>query len=81
MIIGIILNLIFQNVNLTNKNNYKSENEINELLNGGYIGIFMTDFSFEPIKFYNPYRTYVKNVYKSFSIQYFEDIFLYLKLI
>jgi hypothetical protein len=67
--------------NLTNKNNCKPENEINELLNGGYIGIFMTDYSFEPSKFYNPYRTYVKNVYKSFSIQYFEDIFLYLKLI
>ena len=64
-----------------NKKICKSENEINEFLRGGYIAIFMTDYSFEPDKYYNPYKIYVKNIYKSFSINYYEEIFLYFKLI
>ena len=43
-----------------NKKICKSENEINEFLRGGYIAIFMTDYSFEPDKYYNPYKIYVK---------------------
>ena len=67
--------------NETYNNKCKSEEEINELLNGGYLGIFIPDYYFEPNKYNKPYKTYVKNIYKSFSIQYFEDIFLYLKLV
>ena len=67
--------------NETYNNKCKSEEEINELLNGGYLGIFFPDYSFEPNKYNKPYKTYVKNIYKSFSIKYYEDIFLYLKLV
>ena len=59
----------------------KSINEINENLNGGYIGLFILDNIFEPGKYLKPYRTYIKNLYKSFSIKYYEELFLYIKLI
>ena len=64
-----------------NNNSCKSENEINELLNGGYIGISIPDYSLELIKYNNPNNIHVRNLYKSFSIKYFEDIFLYFKLV
>ncbi len=62
-----------------NKNNCKTEEEINELLSGGYIGIFIPDYSFEPTKYFDPFNPYIKNVYKAFSIKYFEDILFYFK--
>ena len=69
-------------VNSSNNNNKcKSENEINELLNGGYLGIFIPDYTYEPNIYNKPYNTYVKKLYKSFSIKYFEDIFIYFKLV
>ena len=69
-------------VNSSNNNNKcKSENEINELLNGGYLGIFIPDYTYEPNIYNKPYKTYIKNLYKSFSIKYFEDIFIYFKLV
>ena len=67
--------------NLTNQNYCKSENEINEILNGGYIEIYIPDYNFEPLKYNDPYNIYIRNLYKSFSIKYFEEIFLYFKLI
>ena len=67
--------------NLTNQNFCKSENEINEILNGGYIEIYIPDYNFEPLKYNDPYNIYIRNLYKSFSIKYFEEIFLYFKLI
>ena len=63
-----------------NNNKCKNEKEINELLIDSYIGIFLPDYSFEPSKFNNPYKTYIRHLYNSFSIKYFEDIYLYLKL-
>ncbi len=69
-------------INTTQNNNIcKSEEEINEYLIGGYLGIFIIDYSFEPTKYHNPYQPYVRNLYKSFSYKYFEDIFFYFKLI
>ncbi len=47
-----------------NENSCKSNNEINEYLNGGYIGLFILDNIFEPGKYLKPYRTYIKNLYK-----------------
>ena len=67
--------------NLTNQNFCKSENEINEILNGGYIEIYIPDYNFEPLKYNDPYNIYIRNLYKSFSIKYFEEIFLYFKLV
>ena len=69
-------------VNSSNNNNKcKSENEINELLNGGYLGIFIPDYTYEPNIYNKPYNTYIKYLYKSFSIKYFEDVFIYFKLV
>ncbi len=64
-----------------NQNFCKSEKEINEILNGGYIEIYISDYNFEPIKYNDPYNIYIRNLYKSFSIKYFEEIFLYFKLV
>ncbi len=64
-----------------NKNSCKTENEINELLNGGYIGMFIPDYHFAPNIYEKPYKIHIRNLYKSFSIKYFEDIFLYFKLV
>ena len=64
-----------------NNNFCKSENEINEILNGGSIGLFFPDNSFNQINYNNPYKSYVKNLYQGFSINNFEDISLYIKLV
>ena len=64
-----------------NKNKCKSEDEINEILNEGFIGMFFPDYSFEPINFNNPYKTYVRNLYEGISMKFFENIVLYFKLV
>ena len=63
------------------ENNFtcKPLNEINEYLSGGFLGMFMTDYNIVPKQYIDPYRIYGKNVYSGFSIQYFEEIFLYFK--
>ena len=63
------------------ENKCKSEEEINELLVGGYIRIFIPDYNFDPTNYLKPYIPYVKNLYGTFSFKYFEDIFLYFKLV
>jgi hypothetical protein len=65
----------------TIENKCESEEEINRLLNGGFIGIFILDNSLDSNKYNNPYKTFIKNIYGAFSIKYFEDIFLYIKLV
>ena len=62
-------------------NNYscRSEQEIKKILKGGYIGIFISDYNIDPNSFNKPYRVYGKNIYSTFSSDYFSDIFLYLK--
>jgi hypothetical protein len=62
-------------INTTQNNNLCRSEEINEYLIRGYLGIFIIDYSFEPTKYHNPYQPYVRNLYKSFSYKYFEDIF------
>ena len=64
-----------------NDNNCKSENEINTILNEGFIGMFIPDNAIESSKFKIPYRTYIRNLYKEFSIKYYENIVLYFKLV
>ena len=75
------IKLNFSKCENTTENKCKSEEEINRLLNGGYIGIFIPDNSFDSNKYNNPYKTFIKNIYGAFSIKYFEDIFLYIKLV
>ena len=68
--------------NSTENNNIcKSDEEINKYLMGGYLGIYIPDYSFESTKYHQPYKVFVRSLYHSFSIKYLEDIILYFKLI
>ena len=75
------INLRFYICNKTedNLNKCASENEIKSRLNGGYIGIFMTDFNVIPTNFSNPSNIFGTNVYNSFSIKNHVDYWMYLK--
>jgi len=64
-----------------NGNICKSEEKINELLNGGNIGIFLSDYSFDSNKFHKPYNTHIKNLHKTFSLKYFDNIILDFKIV
>ena len=64
-----------------NNNSCKSEIEINNLLNEGFIGMYISDNIFHPYNFNEPLKLFIKNLYKPFSLKYYADIFLYLKLI
>ncbi len=65
------------------ENNFtcKSNEELNNILSGGFLGIFMTDYNIVPSKYKYPYNTYGKNLYTTFSVNFFNDVFLYLKSI
>ena len=75
------INLRFYICNKTddNLNKCASENEIKSRLNGGYIGIFMTDFNVIPNNYSNPSNIFGTNVYNSFSIRNHVDYWMYLK--
>ena len=75
------INLRFYICNKTedNLNKCASENEIKSRLNGGYIGIFMTDFNVIPTNYSNPSNIFGTNVYNSFSIRNHVDYWMYLK--
>ena len=65
------------------ENNFtcKSNEELNNILSGGFLGIFMTDYNIVPSKYKYPYNSYGKNLYTTFSVNFFNDVFLYLKSI
>ena len=67
----------------TTKNNFncKTNDEINNILKGGFLGLFMPDYNIFPNSYKKPYRAYIKNIYRSFSSLYFADMFIYLKRI
>ena len=74
------IKLNFSKCENSTENNFscKPIEVINEHLTGGFIGIFMIDYSLVPRDFKNPFIAYGKNVYNSFSNQFFVDLFLYL---
>ncbi len=65
--------------NLTSNNSCHSEETINSILSGGYIGIFMSDKVVIPNNFTVPYQTYGKNIFSSFSAKQFTDYWIYFK--
>ena len=75
------IKLNFSRCENSTENNFscKPIEVINEHLTGGFIGIFMIDYSLVPRDFKNPFIAYGKNVYNSFSNQFFVDLFLYFK--
>ena len=69
-------------INSTSNNfTCKSNERINEILAGGYWGIFMNDYNVVPRQYKIPYKIYGKNIYNGFSIDYFEDILFFLKTV
>ncbi len=69
-------------INSTSNNfTCKSNERINEILAGGYWGIFMNDYNVVPRQYKFPYKIYGKNIYNGFSIDYFEDILFFLKTV
>ena len=73
------INLRFYICNKNNLNNCATDNEIKSKLNGGYIGIFMTDFNVLPNNYSNPSNIFGTNVYNAFSIKNHIDYWIYLK--
>jgi hypothetical protein len=65
--------------NLTSNNTCYSEEKINSVLSGGYIGIFMSDKIVIPHNFSIPYQTYGKNIFSTFSIKQYTDYWIYFK--
>ena len=68
-------------INSTNNNNFcKTPDEISEILNGGYIGIFTTDYQIIPSNYKNPAQIYGKNIFTSFSIKQYMDFWVYFQI-
>ena len=67
----------------TTENNFscKSINEINDKLKDGYFGAFMTDLIITNTDFEKPFSQYGKNFFTSFSINQYQDLWVYLKKI
>ena len=64
-----------------NNNSCASQEEIDSRLDGGYIGMFMTDLDVIPNNFRNPTSFYGKNVFTTFSAREYLDLWVYLKRI
>jgi hypothetical protein len=52
---------------------------IEKMLHGGFIGMFITDFSIDTNNYSYPYYVYGRNVYNGFSEFYYIDLWIYLK--
>ena len=64
-----------------NNNSCYSIDVINKYLEGGYLGIFMSDINIIPTNYSNPIRLYGKNLFTTFSIKHYVDCWLYIKRI
>jgi len=64
-----------------NNNSCKSNEIINETLQGGYFGVFITDSYVDNTNFYKPFIKYGKNFFTAFSIKQTQDLWVYLKKI
>ena len=75
------LSFKFSKCKNSTKNNYKCESNetIESILRGGYIGIFMSDKVVIPNNFSIPHRTYGKNIYSTFSVKHHLDYWIYFK--
>ena len=68
-------------VNSTNNNNScKSPDEITEILNGGYMGIFTTDYQINPNNYEQPAQIYGKNIFTTFSVKHYSDFWVYFQI-
>ena len=69
-------------VNTSENNNIcKSDQEIDDKLAGGFLGIFMTDLSIIPNQYNKPSVLYGKNVFTTFMNDRYTDVWFYMKII
>ena len=75
------LNFEFNKCINSSENNYSClpENEMNSVLDGGYVGLFVTDFSVYPNDYKNPLHLYGKNIFTGFSVREYLDCWVYLR--
>ena len=64
-----------------NNNSCYSMDVINKFLDGGYLGIFMSDINIMPMNYSYPIHLYGKNLFTTFSIRHYVDCWLYMKRI
>ena len=64
-----------------NNNKCKSDQEIDDKLAGGFLGIFMTDLSIIPNQYNKPSVLYGKNVFTTFMNDRYTDVWFYMKII
>lgn len=62
-----------------NNNSCSSQEEIDSRLDGGYVGIFMTDLNIVPNNFNNPSQLYGKNIFTTFSAREYIELWVYFK--
>jgi hypothetical protein len=76
------INFQFQKcVNSTSNNNQcRSPDEITDILNGGYLGIFTTDYQILPNNYSQPAQVYAKNIFTTFSVQQYTDFWVYYQI-
>ena len=63
-----------------NNNSCRSPEEITEILNGGYMGIFATDYQINPNDYKQPAQIYGKNIFTAFSVQHYADFWVYFQI-
>jgi hypothetical protein len=63
-----------------NNNSCRSPEEITEILNGGYMGIFTTDYQINPNNYSQPAQIYGKNIFTAFSVQHYADFWVYFQI-
>ena len=67
-------------INSTKIKNCKTSDEIYNILKGGYVGIFATDYQILPHNYKNPAKIYRQNLYTSFSIDEYVDFWVYYQI-
>jgi hypothetical protein len=58
-----------------------SHEEISNRLDGGYFGMFLIDTNIEPLSLNSPIKKFGKNLFTTFSIRAYRDLWVYLKTI
>ena len=67
-------------INSTKIKNCKTSDDIYNILKGGYVGIFATDYQILPHNYKNPAKIYRQNLYTSFSIDEYVDFWVYYQI-
>jgi len=68
------INILFKRCkNSTDNNNHcKSPKEIQDKISGGYMGLYMSNQNIDPVNYTNPSSFFGKNIWTTFSANYFK---------